>query len=138
MATKYRAIGSKLQVEIASVYTDVPSVFTLKPPAGNVDEIDVTTLDSNSSYKEFLPSWKDAGECTVGILFDPANSVHTEIRTIHANQTTVNWKVILPGSPGGTWSFAGFIKQFEFGDLTPDGRVELNFSVRVSGAPTFA
>lgn len=128
-----KARGSKLQVEIASVFTDIPKIRELTPPPITKERIDGTVLES--TWDEADASLPMAGNCTFTILEDPANTVHAFLRTNAApSETFLNWKVILPD--GDTEAMSGKIVGWTPGALTPKGQREVTVDVMFTGPMT--
>jgi predicted secreted protein len=97
-------------------------------------EIDVTTLDSSSSYKEFIAGFKDAGEIALkGYVKSPDNFEdmlgYAEAQTIHS------WRIQFPS--GAKWDFQGFIKSWKQAESTVDGVEGFEGSLRITGKPTY-
>lgn len=136
MAT--RALGTTLTKGTTTPLTigELTSIGGIEITA---DTIDVTTLSSDSGYREFIGSFKDGGEVPIEGFFDPATS---------ANQTTLqddldagtadDYKITFPTTPGWAWSFKGVVTGFKVGDVDVDGTITFGATIKVSGKPVLA
>ena len=98
------------------------------------EEIDVTDLDSDGDFKEYIAGTKDAGEVSI------AGNIHDEtivekMMSLANSRSVEEWKVAYPS--GATWTFRGFIKSFKDGEKTTDGLATFSATIRISGAPTY-
>jgi len=98
------------------------------------DEIDVTTLDSDSGYKEFIASFKDAGEVALEGIIKSEDAME-DMLDIAEDQGVESW--LIETSSGSKWEFDGFLKSFREGEATVDGVRTFTGSIRISGAPTY-
>lgn len=98
------------------------------------EEIDVTDLDSDGDFKEYIAGTKDAGEVAI------AGNIHDEtivekMMSLANSRSVEEWKVTYPS--GATWTFRGFVKSFKDGEKTTDGLASFSATIRISGAPTY-
>lgn len=98
-------------------------------------EIDVTTLDSEGSYKEFIAGFKDGGEISLaGIVKSEANM--EDMLELADDQTMETWEVETPS--GAVWFFTGFVKIWKEGEATVEGVRNFVGAIRISGRPVYA
>lgn len=98
------------------------------------EEVDVTDLDSDGDFKEYMAGTKDAGEVSI------AGNIHDEtlvekMMSLANSRSVEPWKVEYPS--GATWTFKGFIKAFKDGEKTSDGIASFTATIRISGAPVY-
>lgn len=97
----------------------------------SADTIDVTTLSSEGGYREFISSFKDAGEVSLSGFFEYTS--HSVILTDFQAGTVGAYTITFPN--GATWDFngvvVGFTTGFELEDL-----VSFESTIKVSGSPT--
>lgn len=143
---KAASFGAVLAVDYSggTTYVDVAQVRKIKPPMVENDEIDVTTHDSSGGFREFVAApLKDGGEVELELVWDPALASHKNASgglLYAANQvppTVAAWELTLPDAASTTWTFDGFVKSFEPGELNIDNEMTATVIIRVSGAPTF-
>jgi lysozyme len=97
----------------------------------SADTIDTTTLSSQGGYREFISSFKDAGEVSLSGFFEYTS--HSTILTDFQAGTVGAYTITFPN--GATWEFngvvVGFTTGFELEDL-----VSFESTIKVSGSPT--
>jgi predicted secreted protein len=103
----------------------------------SADTIDVTALDSNSGYREYLASFKDGGEVPVSGFFDYGDKGQQAIYTAYDTETTDKYTIKFPKVIGAQWSFTGVITAFETGAEVGNA-VSFSATIKVSGKPTLS
>ena len=98
------------------------------------DEIDVTTLDSDSGYKEYIAGFKDAGEVSLEGIIKSEDAMEAML-ALAESQAIEEWTIETPS--GSTWVFDGFVKGFKEAEATVEGVRGFSGSIRVSGAPVY-
>lgn len=131
-----KAFGTKLQVEIAAVFTDIANIVNLDPIDKSCDIIDATSHDSPDEYREKLAGLIDAGDVKLELNYDPANTTHQKVEDVLAVAT--NFKIKYAGNPTGraTGSFSGTCKQFTTG-APHDGKLTASAVIAISGKVTW-
>lgn len=142
--SKTSSRGASLQIEDDATpgqYTDIAQLKSFGDLTLTSSEIDVTTLDSVGSYKDYLQGFKDSGEVAFTCVFDPDQHFTgpTALLTLYNSGDVKNFRIYLPFKPD-PWgfTFAGYIKQFKIAAQTPESAIEGGGSVRISGAVTGA
>lgn len=96
------------------------------------DQIDISNMDSDNSYREFIAGMLDAGEITL-----TCNYNKTQTAAFRTNQDTKAkevWTITLPDS--STFVCSGFISSV--GTPIPfDDKVTQDVTIKLSGKPTF-
>jgi hypothetical protein len=137
------AKGTKLQLSIASVFTDIAQVTNIGPPKMKMGKSETTHLQSD--WKTFIASnILDGGEATFSIEHDPNDTTHSSLWTKFKdvsssnNQGVQDWKVLLVTNPAKTVAFSGIITDFAPGELTMEGLLTAELTIQVSGAVTIS
>lgn len=129
-----RSIGTKLRKT-----SGTPSYIADLTSIGEIglenSEIDVTTLDSPSNYKEFIAGFKDAGELSFEGFCKTEQNV-SDLLALADGQTVEQWQIIFPS--GAKWFFAGFVKTFKQAESTVEGVRGITGSIRITGKPVYA
>ena len=141
MASKFKSWGAKLEIEGATpgTFVEVPQVMNIDGAPVTMEEIEVTTLDNVTGYREFLPSFKDGGEMAFTIVFSFALHVTPAdgLWNIFDEGETHQMRIHLPTEdPGCDYTFPGFIKTLGPGTISPDDAITFNGTVRVAGPVT--
>jgi hypothetical protein len=136
---KYVGRGGKISVESAvpDTFTEIAQVSQIGSVAITSDETEVTTLDNTSGFREFLQTFKDAGELPVTLVWDPALATHGETATglwgLMISGAVKKWQIEFPTTPPYVAEFDGFVKSFPTPAMTPDDALTAEVSIRVSG-----
>jgi len=117
------------------VFTAVAGVQTINGPTGSAEQIDVSSLDSTGSYREFLAGFKDAGEVSFSIWLDPAD--RGGLDTLYESGATNNFRITFPDTGSTTLTFAGAVTGFQIG-IPTEGAITADTVIKVSGQPTWA
>lgn len=125
--------GSKLQLEIATVFTDVPGVEGLDGPGGDKEEIEVTAI--SDTVKKYLSGLRDEGEVSFNLFYDPANAVHAAIKSNYdaSGNTVAAWKIICSDAGNAEIAFSGYVKTFRFA-FQKNTAGMASVAIRVTGA----
>ena len=144
--SKYTGVGGKFFIGSAPpapiTYAEVAQVSSIGSAAITGDEVEVTTLDNVSGFREFLQTFKDAGELPLGIVWDPALATHGDtaggLWALMVSGETRSFKIEFPTTPAYEATFNGFVKSFPTPAITPDDALTAEVSIRVSGTVTLA
>ncbi len=99
------------------------------------DELDVTTLDSDGGYREFLQGFKDGGEVAMSGYYLEGKNQDEAIKLFDSGDK-VTGVITFPSK--STMTFPCFVKSYKVGPAEVQGAVGFSFSVRVAGKPVFA
>lgn len=99
------------------------------------DTVEVTALDSEGGYREYIAGFKDAGEVSLeGFLDDATESNQNELYSLFSSGQTVECEISFPN--GGKWEFTGIVTGFGT-STSVDDAITFTSTIKVSGAPTF-
>lgn len=129
-----KALGTTLKVTISASPTTIPQITSLTPPQMSNPEVDTSALDS--TWRTFLSTLPDGGTVDFTFNYDHANSTHDYLRDSFATGTQETWLVTFTDTGTATEAFTGHISAFNYGELTPEGLVQVSASIKVSGAVT--
>jgi len=105
----------------------------------NLETLDVTTLTSPDSFKEFIGTWFDTSEVPIEGNFI-AGDADGQI-ALMADQlamTVQSFVLTLPTAITATWSFNALVTKFKVGDYAVGGKIDFSASLKISGKPTLA
>jgi predicted secreted protein len=125
-----RALGTKLKIGL-DVVSDLSSIGS---PSITQDEIDVTTLDSDGEYREFIAGFKDAGEVSTSGYFVPSNEGQAALYAALESSEIQTFEIIYPAELGASWSFEGFVSAYNVNAELEDA-ISFDATIRVSGQP---
>jgi hypothetical protein len=115
--------------------TDIAQISSLSGPNLQADTIDVTTHDSVNATKEFVSGLIDAGEFTVGLVFDPNVATHMAMWNDLVARTSASFALHFPTLLGVSWGFEGFVTGVGAIEAQPNGAVTTTVKIKLSGAP---
>lgn len=133
-----------LTVSSPATWVDVGQVREVASATITSEEIDVTTLDSNvggtsTDYKDFLGGFKDPGEMSVTVLFDPNLATHgtatNGLYELFDSGRTVTARVVYPTSPTNYLTMQGFFRDWETPTINSTDPVESSFVFRLRQKP---
>ncbi|MDF2608929.1 MAG: hypothetical protein K0R92_403 [Lachnospiraceae bacterium] len=128
-----RALGTKLKKGTSAI-AGLTAINGIEITA---DTIDVTTLDSNGGYREFIGSFKDAGEVSIEGFFDSATaSGQVALQDSLDSGLAEAYEIDFPTNPVAKWAFQGVVTGFKVGDATLDDPISFSATIKVSGKPT--
>jgi hypothetical protein len=132
-AVKYSSKGLKLQISIASVFTDIPCIDSIQLPQVKPQTTETTALDSGVGNEHKPTGYSDGGMCTGSLFIDPGNVVHKALLALLIAPAISSFKAILPDVALTTWPFSGTLT--DFGAVT--GKVgeflKTNFEITLDG-----
>ena len=137
MSTRWASKGDKLQLSIASVYTDIPGVKTLRGPGSKPQQFDATALDSGVGMEHQVTGHTEGGTVTCTLFFDPANAVHKALLAIATTPAVSAWKRIFPDTGATTWPFSGIVTGCPDPQSDTNGALMADVEITLTGIPTF-
>jgi len=132
---KVRALGTKLKIGETSPVT-VAQLTSISGLELSADTIDVTTLDSDGGYREFIGGFKDGGEVSIEGIFDPTTGKgQKELYDLFESGDVEDFVIEFPTNIGASWQFKGVVTGISTSASLED---PLSFSatIKVSGKPT--
>ena len=127
-------------VTITSIGGAIAQVFSLSGPSLSNDPVEVSTHESVKFYREFVPGFRDGGEITLGLRFDPAEDTQSNavngLLSIFDLGSLVSFEILWPNTAASTWSFLGMVTGYE-PSADFDAALEAQVTIKLSGAPTF-
>ena len=130
---KSRALGTKLIVNSKTV----GGLSSINGVEISADNVDLTSLDNSSGYREKEPGFKDAGEVTASGFLDGTDQGQAELYTLLSSGNIVACEIRFPAKIGKSWTFNAGVSRFSTG-ADVDGAVTFETSLAVNGAATLA
>jgi predicted secreted protein len=136
--------GTLLQRRLSTspdVWQTIAERVTIGGPGMSRDAPDVTHMDSDDGWREFIAGLKDGGEISIEGNFIPEDESHnaeTGLLSEFSSDVRMRWQLVFPGeSPRVTWGGEGILTNFEPG-MPVDDKIEFSATIKVSGKPTLA
>lgn len=124
-------LGTTYEIEDSpagtGTFTALAEVFSVTFPAGEADEIDVTSYDSTT--REFIQGLKDYGSAELSLNWVPGGTTSTRLYELLASGEVVEHKITVNEM---AYTFSGFVKTIA-PEIPVDDRLTASVTVRVSG-----
>ena len=135
MGKKTRALGTKLKIGSGANAKAIGSLTSISSPSMSQDTIDVTTLDSDGEYREFIGGFKDGGEVSASGYFDPQDEGQAAVYAALEASSVEDFTIEFPASMGASWNFKGVVTAFQT-TAELEEAVGFEITIKVSGKPT--
>ncbi|HEY1603850.1 MAG TPA: hypothetical protein VGG64_29885 [Pirellulales bacterium] len=133
---KVKGKGTLLQVKISGTYTTVAQRTEVMMPQPKRNAIEATGLDDEAedSFKGILRG----GSLPLKCWYDPNDSTHEYLENSFYTDDNADelFQVVLQSSPTKTKQFTGWIEDWKPGTAKIDNLLELDLTIRITGAPT--
>lgn len=127
----HRAVGTQLLKGSEAI----AGLKSISGPNLSSEQIDVTTLDSEGGYREFIGGFKDGGEVSLSGFFDPESQAG--LQADFESQKATAFTIRFPEAMGYTWNFQAVVTSFQTGAELEDA-ISFEATLKVSGKPTLA
>lgn len=128
--------GATVQLDnAAGTLTSIGEVVNVTPMSASVGTVDATHLSSTSGYREFIAALTDGGEASVTVNYVPGGSTDALVQAALTDRLTRTFKVTFPNSK--YVQSESIVTSYAPGSVTPDGKLEMTFSVKFTGVATF-
>lgn len=127
---KFTGRGAELLLDTGTTtpsYRAIGQIAEIGDIAITSDEVEVTTLDTVGGFRDFIQGFKDAGECEINVMSDPALADQDDsadgLLGIFQTGEDRDWAIRYNSSGAGGESFLlfrAFIRDWTFGALNPD------------------
>lgn len=114
--------------------TAVGSLSSVGEIAPDSEMVDVTTLDSEGGYREYIQGFKDAGEVELEGFFDKGDAGQKALRDAYESGGAGAAQVDFPD--GSCATFSAVVKGYTVGAAEVDGAVGFGAVLRVTGGVT--
>lgn len=122
--------------EGTTVYTAIAQVADFSGPSLSAENIDVTAHDSTGAFREYVPSFLDAGEVSFTLNFDPGLTNHTDFLNTYLNRELNIYQLTFPDTGSTQWRFSAYVTGFEM-SAPLDDKLSADVTLLIAGAPTF-
>lgn len=114
---------------------NVGSLVSIGEIACDSEEIDVTTLDSEGGYREYIQGYRDAGVVKIEGFHDAGDAGQAAMRA--AFDSGKNGDAVIAFPDGAEARFKCFVKSYSLGSAKVDGAVGFSAALRISGGVEF-
>ena len=118
----------------------IAQVYSIGGATLSADTADVSDHESTKFYREFVNTFRDGGEVTLGLRFDPNEATQSEalnglialFELDVASAFAINW----PNIGGSNWTFDAFVTGYE-PSADFDAELDLSVTLKVTGVPQY-
>lgn len=125
------SMGTTLKKGVGGAGTVVASLTSIGGLELSADVIDSTALDSAGSYRQFVSSFKDAGEISLEGYYN--YTAHSPLLTDFEAGTVSDYSINF--ADGSSWAFKAVVTGFQTG-VSLEDLVSFSSTLKVSGKPT--
>jgi hypothetical protein len=127
-------LGTLLQYESATpgTYVTIIQRTEITGPSMEMRTKETTNLDTPKAT--FRSTIFDGGEVGMTGQFKPSDVTHQKLVTLVRSGALTNFQIVLADSGAAVVGpFAGILSGFELGGMTPEGDVECQVKIKISG-----
>ena len=115
-------------------------VYSISGPTLSADVADVSDLESEAFYREFVNTFRDGGEVTLGLRFDPAEAgqgiATNGFLALFERDIPDNYTITWSNTGASTTAFSAFVTGYE-SSADFDAELDLSVTLKITGRPTF-
>lgn len=133
----YGSVFEVVDENSPDLFVAFAEVTNITPPSAEIDQIDVTHMQSTGRYREFIDGLINPGECSFDINFIPGNATDQRIFSLLALPVgTIHARACRISFPNGrTWSFLGTLIRYK-PEVPTDGKMKATVTFKVTGPIT--
>lgn len=131
---KVRSVGTTFKMGASTATTAIGGLTSIGGVEVSADTVDVTALDSEGGYREFLMGFKDAGDVSLEGFLDDADTGQAAAYSALESGDVQKCEIAFPN--GSKWVFNGIVTGFSTSASLEDA-VTFSTTIKVSGKPTF-
>jgi len=125
------AIGTKLyRWSSSSQWEALAEVTSIAGPGMSRETIEVTSLDSEDGYREFIGGLREGGTISLSMNFTRAN--YDLMKDDFESDDLQNYKIVIPDTDETTLEFEGFVMELPANFDTGD-RITMDVQIQISG-----
>ena len=126
---------------VIPTFTPIAQVFSLSGPSLSADVVDVSAHDSAGFYREFVNSFRDAGEISMGLRWDPNENTHSELGdgllNLFERDVLNDYEITWPNPAADVWEFSAWVTGYE-PSADFDAALEATVTLKLTSKPAFA
>lgn len=102
---KIKGKGTTLKLDVATVFTTVAQLISVKPPGQKSLSYDSTTLDGGAGKTKDVTGYAESDGFEAEIFWDPELSVHAAILANITTPAESNWQVVFVNTGASVLDF---------------------------------
>jgi predicted secreted protein len=117
----------------AETFTAIGEINSITGPSKTRDTIDVTDLDSTDGYREFIGSFRDGGEVSLGMNFK--FETYDDMNDDFESDTLRTYQIVLPDTGNTTFTFEALVTSLGLA-VPMDDKITADVTLKISGSVT--
>lgn len=126
-------VGTKIYRRAAGEWLPMAEVNSISGPGMSRETIDVTSLDSNAGYREFISGIRDAG--TVSLSMNFTNDTYSQAKADFESDVANEYKIVVNNPTQTTLQFSGLVTELPLNIEVAD-KISADVTIKISGAVT--
>ena len=126
-------VGTKIYRKAAGQWLPMAEVNSISGPGMSRETIDVTSLDSNAGYREFISGIRDAG--TVSLSMNFTNDTYSQAKADFESDVANEYKIVVNNPTKTTLQFSGLVTELPLIVEVAD-KISADVTIKISGAVT--
>jgi len=124
------ALFKRSDMTSSPTFNAIAEINSISGPDKTRDTIDVTSLDSTGGYREFIASFRDAGQVVLEMNF--TRNGYLDMNDDFELDTLVDYQIVLPDAGNTTLDFSGLVT--DIGLAVPlDDKITSTVTIKISG-----
>jgi len=119
----------------SETFTALGEVTALSFGGSTRDMIDVTNLASSGGYREYIASFRDAGELTLDLNY--THDAHETMLDDYESADSVNYQVACADTSVSTFSFTGYVSNLGV-TANVGEQIKATCTIKITGAITLS
>ena len=111
-------------------FTAIAEINSIDGPNKTRDTIDVTSLDSTGGYREFIPSFRDAGEVTLEMNFTIVG--YNLLNTDFESESSREYKITFSDAANTVFEFDAYVTSLGTA-IQMDDKVTAPVTLKITG-----
>ena len=126
-------VGTKIYRKAAGEWLPMAEVNSISGPGMSRETIDVTSLDSNAGYREFISGIRDAG--TVSLSMNFTHDTYSQAKADFESDVANEYKIVVNNPTKTTLQFSGLVTELPLNVEVAD-KISADVTIKISGAVT--
>jgi predicted secreted protein len=131
----FAGVGAKFQRWSGTAYVDIAEINSIEGPTMNKDVIEVTSLDTDAGYNEFITGFTEGGTVVLSMNF--TRDTYELMKNDFEVDVLRYYAIVLPDydSEPSTFSFAGLVIELPI-TMEADDKITADVTIQVSSEVT--
>jgi hypothetical protein len=130
--------GTELQIgdggTPTELFTKVADLISIKETGAKLDLVEVSTLESPNSVKEYITGMRDGGSIQVEGNYT-TDAQQAAVEAAFDGATKKNFKLVIPFGTPKTWAFSGIVTDLAH-DFAPTAAMKFTATIKMLTLPT--